>query len=166
MHLSLIWTFALALAQHPAMPPGMTHDEHLAQMKKETELKARGAAAMGFEQDAATHHFRITADGGAIEVTANRADDRATIDAIRSHLQTIATQFAEGRFDAPFATHGEVPPGAPVMQEQKNAITYRYEPVANGGRVRIVAANLDAVSAVHAFLRYQIREHKTGDTGQ
>jgi hypothetical protein len=40
-----------ASAQHPAMPPGMTHDEHLAQMKKDGEMKQRGAEAMGFDQD-------------------------------------------------------------------------------------------------------------------
>ena len=32
-------------AQHPAMPPGMTHEEHLAQMQKDTELKKRGGDA-------------------------------------------------------------------------------------------------------------------------
>jgi hypothetical protein len=29
--------------------------------------------------------------------------------------------------------------------------------------VRITTGNRDALKAVHEFLRYQIREHKTGD---
>ena len=40
---------AAMLAQHSAMPPGMSHEEHLAQIQKEAELKKRGAAVMGFD---------------------------------------------------------------------------------------------------------------------
>lgn len=53
-------------AQHQAMPPGLTHEEHLAQLQKDAELKKRGAAAMGFDQDKTTHHFILAADGGSI----------------------------------------------------------------------------------------------------
>jgi hypothetical protein len=147
------------------MPPGMTHDEHLAQMKKDAEIERRGNLAMGFDQRAATHHFRIADDGGAIEVTVNDTADRATLDAIRTHLTAIAEAFAEGRFDAPVATHSELPPGVRDLQRLKDAIAYRYEPMAAGGRVRITSSSPEAVAAVHAFLRYQIREHKTGDPG-
>jgi hypothetical protein len=59
------------------MPAGMTHEAHLAQMKKDAELKARGALAMGFDQDQTTHHFLLTADGGIIEVGVSEpSDDR------------------------------------------------------------------------------------------
>ena len=160
---STLLIFALALAQHPAMPLGMMHEQHQAQMKKDAELKHRGAAEMGFDQDATTHHFWLAADGGSIEVSVKDPRDRATRDAIRAHLQTIAKEFAAGRFDAPFATHGEVPPGVQAMQRLKNAIAYRYEEIDAGGRVRIMSTNRDAVAAVQEFLRYQIREHKTGD---
>lgn len=77
-------------AQHPQMPAGMTHEEHLAQMKKDAALKARGAAAMGFDQNAAEHHFVLLDSGGAIEVNAIRSDDAATRQAVRGHLQEIA----------------------------------------------------------------------------
>ena len=49
------------------------------------------------------------------------------------------------------------------MRQLKSAIKYRFEETANGGRVRIATTNADAVAAIHAFLRYQIREHRTGD---
>ena len=154
---------ALALVQHPAMPGGMTHEEHQAQMKKEAELKARGAESMGFDQDATSHHFLMTDEGGVIEVEAKNAQDRASRDSIRAHLRTIAEEFARGVFDKPVATHSEVPPGVETMQRLNGAIRYRYEDRENGGRVRIVASGQEAVDAVHAFLRYQIRAHKTGD---
>jgi hypothetical protein len=90
-------------AQHAQMPSGMTHEQHLAQMKKDAELKARGATAMCFDRDAVEHHFVLFENGGAIEVRAVRPDDSATRTAVRSHLQTIARDFAAGVFDKPFA---------------------------------------------------------------
>src|ERR1700704_864870 len=89
---------ASMFAQHPAMPAGMTHEEHLAQMEKDRELKKRGAAAMGFDQETTTHHFRLSASGGSIEVLANEAGDTAGRDQIRAHLKDIAIQFARGDF--------------------------------------------------------------------
>ena len=59
-----------ASAQHSAMPAGMTHEEHLAQMERDAEMKARGDRAMGFGQDATAHHFVLTANGGLIRVDA------------------------------------------------------------------------------------------------
>src|SRR5256885_3082347 len=116
-----------AAAQHPAMPAGMTHEQHQAQMNKDAELKRRGAAAMGFEQDATTHHFRLRQDGGTIEVEAVAAGDTAVRDAVRKHLREIAQSFADGDFAKPFATHGEVPPGASEMARLKTSIAYRFE---------------------------------------
>src|SRR5947208_1995492 len=72
--------------QHPNMPPGISHDEHLAQVKKEGELKRRGDAAMGFDQDKTTHHFLLKPEGGEIRVEANDPADRSSRDAIRLHL--------------------------------------------------------------------------------
>jgi len=150
-------------AQHAAMPPGMTHEEHLAQMRKDAELKKRGAAAMGFDQDKAVHHFLVAPDGGVIQIEAGDGADPATIEAIRTHLREIATAFAAGRFDAPFATHAEVPPGVPALQRLKSAVTYSFEETRKGGRVLVVTKNAEALSAIHDFFRYQIREHRTGD---
>lgn len=152
---------APALAQHSAMPEGMTHEQHMEQMKKDAAMKERGAVAMGFDQDTTTHHFTMQDDGGAIEVAANDAADQAGIAHVQQHLQEIAAAFKQGDFGKPQATHGEVPPGVPVMQRLKDAITYTYAETPRGGRVRIATANVEARGAIHAFLSYQTREHKT-----
>jgi hypothetical protein len=149
--------------QHPAMPQGMTHEQHLAQIQKEEEINKRGATAMGFDQDAVTHHFLLKPTGGAIEVHVRDPLDTKNLDAIRTHLRDIATQFAAGNFEAPFATHGEVPPGVSAMTRLKSTITYSYDQTASGGRVEIVTQNAAALAAIHDFLRYQIVEHHTGD---
>jgi len=156
----------LLTGQHPEMPAGMSHEEHLKQMQEDAALKGRGADAMGFDQDAATHHFRLTATGGSIEVTVKNQRDEKTIAAIRSHLQSIASGFAGGHFDKPFQTHGEVPAGVVEMQNNSQKIAYRYEDLPRGGAVRIETNDAGALDAVHSFLRYQITEHRTGDPMQ
>ncbi len=145
------------------MAPGMTHEEHLKQLEKDAELKKHGAMAMGFDQDKATHHFRLTDEGGAIEVHVTDASDTVTLEQVRAHLNEIAGAFARGVFEKPFATHGEVPPGVPMLKKRAAAIRYTYEPTTDGGRVVISSSDRKAVDAVHEFLRYQIREHRTGD---
>lgn len=141
------------------MPAGVTHEHH----HENTELKTRGAAAMGFDQDATIHHFRLAADGGSIDVSVKNAADDANRTAIRSHLREIATAFASGDFSKPLLTHAEQPPGTARMAALRSSIVYDYEETPDGGRVRIRSTSRDAVAAVHDFLRYQIAEHHTGD---
>ena len=152
-----------AFAQHPAMPPGMTHEEHQAEMAKDADLKKRGAAAMGFDQEKTSHHFSLHTTGGAIEVVANDPIDAATVGQIRTHVKEIAAEFAAADFGKPFATHGEMPPGVRTMQERRRALSFHYEDTPAGARVRITTADATAIQAVHEFLRYQIRQHGTGD---
>ena len=152
-----------AVAQHSAMPAGMTHEEHMAQMKKDAEMKQHGNMAMGFDQDKTTHHFVMTTEGGSIAVDANDAADQVSRDQIRDHLKQIAVAFGKGDFGKPLETHSEFPPGVPVMQRLRKEISYTYQDTPRGGIVRIVTANAEARAAVDQFLTYQITEHKTGD---
>jgi hypothetical protein len=161
--MSVIAAALLLAPQHPSMPKGMSHEEHLKQIEKDEALKKRGAEAMGFDQDSTTHHFKLARSGGSIEVTVRNEKDEAAIAAVRSHLRSIAADFARGAFEKPFQTHGEVPPGVPEMQADKGTIAYQYEDLPQGGAVQIVTANDRARKAVHEFLRYQIKEHQTGD---
>jgi hypothetical protein len=154
---------SFAAQQHPDMPAGMTHEQHMAQMKKEAEMKQHGQMAMGFDLDKATHHFTLTASGGTIAVEANDPTDHNTRDQVQAHLREIAAAFGRGDFEKPLMTHGEVPPDVSGMRRHRNEITYTFESGARGGLVRIATSNGDALNAIHDFLRYQIREHATGD---
>jgi hypothetical protein len=145
------------------MPPGMPHEEHLAQMKRDAEMKQRGAEAMGFDQDTTTHHFRLTGTGGVIEVSVNDVGDTAGCDQIRGHLTEVAAEFANGNFERPSMTHAEVPPGVETMKRLTGRIRYSFEATPRGGLVRIATDDAAARRAVHEFLRYQINEHATGD---
>jgi len=96
-------------------------------------------------------------------VTTNDASDRATREQIQAHLEEIAASFAGGDFEKPLMTHGEMPPGLSDMQRYKADIKYTFERTDTGWLVRIATSNHQALKAVHEFLRYQIREHATGD---
>src|SRR6185369_10994209 len=67
----LVSVLLVAFLQHPAMPQGMSHKEHLKKMQAD--------AAMGFDQDRIAHHFLASEAGGTIEVEATDPADAATI---------------------------------------------------------------------------------------
>ncbi len=136
----------------------MAQDEH------HTAVDQRGDHVMGFSHEKTTHHFRLFTGGGAIEVTANDPKDTASRDQIRLHLSHIAGMFANGNFQAPMLIHDRTPPGVPVLERLKAEVSYRYEDIDRGGRVRIATTNQEALAAVHEFLRFQIADHHTGDT--
>ena len=129
-----------------------------------SQMNHRGAHVMGFDQDKTAHHFYLYEDGGAIDVSVKDAADKTNLDAIRAHLPHIVTMFRDGNFEAPMLVHGKEVPGTPEMKKVKDTITWKYEESARGGRVTISTTNAEALKAVHAFLRYQITDHKTGDS--
>lgn len=128
-------------------------------------VDARGDKVMGFDHTKTTHHFLLSAAGGSIEVTVNRAEDRDNRDAIRAHLTHIAKMFSEGDFEAPMLIHGRTPPGVAVMKRKKTVVQWKYEELENGGRVVATTKDPEALSAIHEFLRFQISDHRTGDPG-
>jgi hypothetical protein len=118
---------------------------------------------MGFSQEKTTHHFILRKDGGVIQVTANSAADEGSVKGVRMHLKNIAAAFQSGDFNIPMFVHDQTPPGAPEMKKLKERINYRYEALTNGGQVAISSTDVEAVKAIHEFLKFQITEHRTGD---
>jgi hypothetical protein len=121
------------------------------------------AGAMGFDQDKTIHHFRLLSTGGSIDVEVKDRADHGNLHAIHTHLQDLAADFSKGVFDKPFITHGQEAPGTATMRALKDRLEYVFEATETGGRVRISTRDAEARAAVHEFLRYQIREHRTGD---
>jgi len=146
----LCWTMLMAAS----LVCGQTHEQG---------VDHRGDQAMGFSHEKTTHHFRLLADGGAIDVVTGDPQDTASRESIREHLQHIAGMFAAGDFDLPMFIHDRVPPGVPTMRKLKSQIEYRFEKIDQGGRVRITSGNPQAIKAVHDFLKFQILDHRTGD---
>jgi hypothetical protein len=134
-----------------------------ASQHQHAQTQDRANQGMGFDQDKTTHHFLLQKAGGTIEVTAKNADDKTSTDEIRMHLRHIATAFAAGDFNLPMFIHDTVPPGVQVLKARREQMTFRYEDVDRGGKVVVQTVDTAARDALHDFLRFQIREHRTGD---
>ena len=140
-----------------ALASAQSQDHH-------AQMMARGEHAMGFDQTRTTHHFYLYEDGGGIEVIVNDPRDKENLTAIRSHLPHLVTMFGSGDFSLPGFIHDRPVPGADVMAQHKDRLAYAYEEIPGGGRVRMTSAVAGAVKGVHDFMRFQITDHKTGDS--
>jgi hypothetical protein len=145
---------ALTAQQSPAPAASPSHHD---------AVTSRGDDAMGFSHETTTHHFRLYNTGGAIEVSANDPKDSATRDEIRMHLSHIVNRFAAGDFNVPMFIHDTTPPGAATMAKLRGQIRYRYHDTASGAKIQVSTTHAEALQAIHAFLRFQISDHQTGD---
>jgi hypothetical protein len=141
----------------------MMHQQQGGKDHHHAAVDQRGDMAMGFSHDQTIHHFRLSPEGGTIEVTTNSASDIESIGAIRSHLAHIASMFGGGDFSTPMFVHDTIPPGVTTMKLLKDKIRFGYESIEAGGRVRIESSDPVAVAAIQDFLRFQIADHQTGD---
>lgn len=145
---------APSLAQQSATP-GQSRQDGVGQ---------RGDHVMGFSHDLTTHHFHLLKDGGEIVVTANDPKDTASVEQIRMHLSHIVKMFSNGDFNAPMLIHGTNPPGVATMARQKSDIRYTILEIPQGAKIRIETSSPETTDAVHAFLLFQIVDHKTDDS--
>ena len=122
-----------------------------------------GDHVMGFSHEKTTHHFELSYGGGAIDVRSNDAGDTASRDHIRSHFKHISQMFAAGNFNAPMLVHGTDVPGTAIMTKLKDQLHWELKDTPRGARIAITADNKPALDALHKFLRFQIRDHQTGD---
>jgi hypothetical protein len=128
-------------------------------------VDTRGDKGMGFPHDKVTHHFGLTKTGGFI---AAQVKDPADLDAakpmITGHFAHIADAFKDGDFSLPMFIHDREPPGVPQMKKLKAEINYDFHETPQGGRIDITTSNPKALQAIHQFLAFQIKDHRTGDS--
>lgn len=155
MKTTMLLASLVAVATLPQQPPAA--DPH-------AQMNARGAHVMGFDPDKTVHQFRLHTDGGAIDIRVKDRADLTNVAAIRSHLPHIAEMFGDGNFEAPMLIHATDVPGTNAMAAAKDRIRFAYVDTPMGGRVDIITTDPAAQKAVHEFLRFQIADHKTGDS--
>jgi len=152
----------LSLAILPGMASAQQNPSS-EQDKRQEDVVKRGEHVMGFSHEATTHHFRLFSDGGEIDVKATDPKDKASIDQIRTHLGHIAKMFASGNFNAPMLIHDTNPPGTATMTRLKEQIRYEFSETDRGARIRLVTSSPETTDAVHAFLLFQIVDHRSQD---
>jgi hypothetical protein len=158
---------AACLSGTPSAHAAEAHDHascpHMAKDAHAAGVDHRHDETTGMAADTSVHHFDITSRGGVIRLEAASGADERGRDQARGHLQHVAESFAAGDFSMPMFIHGQVPPGACAMARLRDAIRYRYEPTDRGGQITIDTSNREARRAIHDFLRFQIRDHRTED---
>ncbi len=125
--------------------------------------KPPSAETAGFAQTTTDYHFYLYEDGGAIEVAMKNRKDVGSLARIRAELAQIAQKLAAGDLAMPGFIRGDAVPGTDGLKRLRDRISYAYEETRDGGRVRIRTRHARGLLAVHEFLRFQIRDHKTGD---
>jgi hypothetical protein len=148
----------------PAYLSGVTQQTSPGKEDDSAGVNARGDQGMGFSHEKTTHHFHLLADGGAIEIQSNEPTDKASQEVIRRHLAMIVVKFSQGDFAIAMFIHATVPPGVETMKRLKSKITYEAENTERGAQLRMTTHDPEALAAIHSFLRFQIRDHQTGDS--
>lgn len=157
----LLLSIAFAL---PSRAVAQSHEGHAAVHGDSAfrAMQARGKRIMGVDQYTSVHRFDALPDGGRIELQRDR-DDSAGTAAIRDHMKEIARAFAAGDFAAPAAVHLEAVPGVDVMRARRRAVRYETVALPRGAALRIRTSDPVALDAVHRFLAYQRRQHRTAE---
>lgn len=130
---------------------------------RQAEVDHRHQHATGVPTEGTRHRFVLADDGGAIHLGVAEDGQGDARDRIRTHLQGIARSFTAGDFSMPMQVHDQVPPGVAAMKAKGAAIRYVYSESPEGGVVTLSTRDPEALAAIHEFLRFQIRDHATGD---
>jgi hypothetical protein len=146
----MVTPLLLLLATLLGTPDGGSTDGHV----HAAGVDRRGDEGMG----------SLTGDGGVISAEALDPEDTTSRDSIRGHFAHIAHAFSAGDFDLPMFIHDRKPPGVDTMKRLRTKISYSAEDTPRGARVIIQTGNAEALAAVHDFLRFQIADHRTGDS--
>lgn len=165
--------FATQAATAPAATPPdpatcPMHAQHMKQVASNDADHGSGVDnrhdSFGMAHDAVRHSFRLLRTGGVIELQTIETDEKA-MTAIREHLRSVANDFTAGDFEKPLFVHGHKPDGVEIMAQRRDTIHYTFHELPRGGEVRIRTNDAEALAAIHQFLRFQITEHRTGDSG-
>lgn len=128
------------------------------------ELRARFSKALGIDVDRIVQHYYLVKNGGVVELAAKDPADTAAIDAIRKFLVEQRKLYEKGKNETDADVHGKVPDGLPLIKKFRDEITFFATDTTNGAVLRMFSMNPTARSAIQDYMKFQIAEHKTGDS--
>lgn len=130
----------------------------------EQEMNARFSKAVGVSLDKLVLHYYLVKNGGVVELAAKDPQDTNTIAAIQKYLQNQKELWEKGKDLAVTEVHTKFPESAVTMRKLRNEITFYMAKTDNGGVLRMFSINDQARNAIQDFLKFEIAEHKTGDS--
>jgi hypothetical protein len=128
------------------------------------EVPARFSRALGVSLDKVVVHYYLVKNGGVIELAAKDANDNATISALQKYLQNQKELWEKGKETAVTEVHSKPPECAGVMRKLRNDITFYVAKTDAGAVLRMFSINEQARNAIQDYLKFEIAEHKTGDS--
>ena len=127
------------------------------------EISARLSRALGVPVDRITLHFYLVKAGGVTEITAKDPQDAAAVAAIQKYLQNQKELWEKGK-DPVVEVHSKPPESVATLRKMRNEITFYVAKTDTGGVLRMFSINDQARTAIQDFMRFEIAEHKTGDS--
>ena len=126
---------------------------------RQTEVEARGAKVMPFDQKRTTHVFHATSTGGVQQVIADNAHDANQITLIRAHLRKEARRFGAGNFTDPMAIHGMKMPGLDALRRGAARVSVEYTTISRGAKISYITTEPSLVTALHEWFDAQLMDH-------
>lgn len=128
-------------------------------------LGQSNVSLMRFSDDT-RQHFHLYKSGGSLDCTPLTPPDTNVRDKIRSQLKGLTHKFQKGLLpDAKYEPRKAVPGSATIRKLHKE-IDFVYQDLPMGGRIKITTGNPKALSAIHEFLKFEIKLQHTGDSGK
>lgn len=128
------------------------------------EMNARFSRVLGVSVEKIVLHFYLVKNGGVIDLTAKDPKDAITVNAIQKYLQNQKELWEKGKESAVTDIHEKPPESAATMRKLRNDITFYAAKTDNGGDLRMFSINEQARVAIQDYMRFEITEHKTGDS--
>ena len=113
---------------------------------------------MPFDLTHSVHIFTPLPHGGEQDVVSTNGDVQQ-IGLIRTHLKTEAEKRAKGDYGTPAHIHGASMPGLAAMASGAGSIHVAYVELPAGGRIVYTTSRPALVTAIHAWLDAQARDH-------
>jgi hypothetical protein len=130
----------------------------------EQEMNSRFSKAVGVPLDKFILHYYLVKNGGVVELAAKDPSDTSTIEAIQKYLQGQKELWEKGKETVVTDIHGKFPEPAATMKKLRNEITFYMAKTDAGGVLRMFSINDQARVAIQDYMKFEISEHKTGDS--
>ena len=116
-------------------------------------------SVMPFAMSKTVHVFKMTEQGGVMQVVTREAGASEQIPLIQQHLQHEAAQFQKGDFSDPAKLHGAAMPGLKELEAGAAKINVTYEALPNGAAIRFETSDAHLLTAIHRWFGAQLSEH-------
>lgn len=148
----LFVTMILALSgcSHPPPSGSQTVQHHVHHMSP---------MVMPFDMAKTLHIFKMSEQGGTLQVIVRDPQWTEQVALIRLHLKHEAMEFQQGNYSDPATLHGGDMPGLKELMQGAVDIKVSYQDITDGGEINFETNDLHLLTAIHRWFGAQLSEH-------